>query len=351
MMHYDELLGQALERDITPEEALFLFEETNDMGRFIDLLKCASQVRDKQKGNEFKLWCHLPSMTKGCITKPPCRYCGVAPAAHKKNAPPPAKPEQLAAMAKMAERLGFEGVQPGGGCTGLMGSDAYDDAKVIKDATGLKVYSNYGYDMSEENIIRLKEIGIDRIGAQLEFVHPEMFYKIKPGDNLDGRKKVLALLEKHNVGLDSGLMIGVGESLQDRVDGIFYLKGFKNLVRTSICGFKPMPGTPMQKQMPATSMDIATTLAIMRLALRDVDIEGTFGRDDQLQLWIAAGTNMRLIHGSFRRASQNGHGPRPFFKAETTPVADDYEYVDLLPFYLRMIEEAGMKANLKPLAQ
>lgn len=349
-MNYDQLLDQAPDRAITHEEALYLFEETKDMGRFIDLLKCASQVRDSLMGNVFKLWCHVPSMTTGCISKPPCRYCAVAPAALKKDAPPVAKPEQLAAMAKMAERIGFEGVQPGGGCTGCMGADAYEDAKVIKDATGLKVYSNYGYDMSEENIIKLKEIGIDRIGAQLEFVHAEMFYKIKPGDNLEGRKEVLGLLEKHNVGLDSGLMIGVGESFQDRVDGIFYLKGFKNLVRTSICGFKPMPGTPMQKQMPATSMDIAITLAIMRLVLRDVDIEGTFGRDDQLQLWIAAGTNMRLIHGSFRRANNNGHGSRPFFKAETTPVAEDYEYVDVLPFYLRMIEEAGMVANLKPLA-
>ena len=350
-MNYEKLLEEALDRAVTPEEALYLFEETKSIERFLELLKCASRVRDESMGKVFKLWCHVPSTTTGCITKPPCRYCGVAPAAHKKDAPPGAEPWQLAEMARMAERMGFEGVQPGGGCTGLNGADAVCDARIIKEATGLKVYLNYGYDMSEENIIRLKDIGAERVGAQLEFVHAEMFYKIKPGDNLEGRKEVLALLEKHDMGLDSGLMIGVGESYRDRVDGIFYLKGFKNLVRTSICGFMPMPGTPLQKHQPATSMDIAVTLAVMRLALRDIDIEGTFGRDDQLQLWIAAGTNIRLIHGLFRRARNGAHGRRAFFKAETTPVAGDYEYMDLLPYYLRMIQDAGMTANLKPLSQ
>ncbi len=347
-MNYDPLLTKAENEEITPEEALFLFEETNTTQRFLSLLRCASLVREKHKGREFKLWAHVPSTTTGCITNPPCRYCGIARAAKKEGGRVTAKPEQLAAMAKMARKIGFEGVQPGGGCTGLLGRDAVEDARIIKEASGLKVYSNYGYDMSEENILKLKELGVDRIGAQLEFVHPEAFYRIKPGDHLEKRKEVLELIEKHNVGLDSGLMIGTGETFQDRVDGFFYLKGFKNLVRTSICGFKPIPGTPLEGYQPATSMDIAITLAIMRLVLRDVDIEGAFGRDDQLQLWIAAGINIRLIHGLFRPVNGHGHSHSAFYKAETTPVADGFEYVDLLPFYVRMIKEAGLEPNLRP---
>ena len=347
-MDYDSLLARAETEEITPEEALFLFENTDNMQRFLSLMRCASLVREKHKGKEFKLWAHVPSTTSGCVTAPPCRYCAVARVPQKAAAQSTATPEQLAEVARTARKLGFEGVQPGGGCTGLLGQDAVEDARIIKEASGLKVYSNYGYDMSEENIIKLKELGIDRIGAQLEFVHPEMFYKIKPGDRLEERKEVLKLIEKHNVGLDSGLMIGAGETYQDRVDGMFYLKGFKNLVRTSICGFKPMPGTPLEGHQPASSMDIAVTLAVMRLVLPDVDIEGTFGRDDQLQLWIAAGTNIRLIHGLFRPTGGNGHRHRAFYKAETTPAADGFEYVDVLPFYVRMIQEAGLEPNLRP---
>ena len=348
-MRYDEILNEAKEREISSEEALYLFEEMNSIDRFTSLLKCASYVRDQYKGREFKLWVHIPSTTVGCITHPPCRYCGISRST-KRGQPGHAvtTPEQLATIAGMAEEIGFEGVQPGGGCTGLNGRDAVDDTRIIKRATHLKVYANYGYDMSEENILKLKELGIDRIGAQLEFVHPEMFYKIKPGDNLEKRKEVLQLIERHDVGLDSGLMIGTGESYQDRVDGIFYLKGFKNLVRTSICGFMPIPGTPMESNLPATSMDIAVTLSIMRLILRHVDIEGTFGRDDQLQLWIAAGINIRLIHGLFRPVGRDGNHTKQFFQAETVPVADGFEYVNLLPFYTRMVEEAGLRVNLKP---
>ena len=349
-MNYDEMLNKAREEEISPEEAIFLFEETDCIDRFVNLLQCASYVRDQKKGREFKLWVHVPSTTVGCITNPPCRYCGISRETRKGHPGHiTATPEQLATIAEVAEKMGFEGVQPGGGCTGLNGRDAVDDTRIIKQATNLKVYVNYGYDMNEENILKLKDLGVDRIGAQLEFVHPEMFYKIKPGDDLDKRKEVLQLIEKHNVGLDSGLMIGVGESFQDRVDGFFYLKGFKNLVRTSICGFMPIPGTPMEKYLPATSMDIAITLAIMRLILRDVDIEGTFGRDDQLQLWIAAGTNMRLIHGLFRPAGQGRKQQKSFFRTEAIPVADGFEFVDFIPFYVRMIEQAGMRVNLKSL--
>lgn len=351
-MQFDAILNEARNREISPQEALFLFEQTNRMDRFAKLLQCASYVRDQHKGREFKLWAHVPSTTVGCITNPPCRYCGISRAMQKdRSGRSKATPKQLAAIAAMAEELGFEGIQPGGGCTGLNGRDAVEDARIISAATRIKIYANYGYDMNEQNLLALKELRVNRVGAQLEFVHPKMFYKIKPGDNLEKRKEVLSLIEKHDMGLDSGLMIGVGESYKDRVDGIFYLKGFNNLVRTSICGFMPIPGTPMENYFPATSMDIAVTLAIMRLVLRQVDIEGTFGRDDQLQLWIAAGTNIRLIHGLFTPTVKGGNHRRPFFRADTLPVTEGFQYLNLLPFYVRMIEETGMRTNLNPLSE
>ena len=41
------------------------------------------------------------------------------------------------------------------------------------------------------------------------------------------------------------------------------------------------------------------TMAITRLAHPYADLDGSFGWDDQLQLWITAGTNHRIIHGIF----------------------------------------------------
>jgi len=347
-MVYEEVLEEAKNREITEKEALYLFKYTNNTEKFFSLLKTASYVRDKHLGKEFKLWAHIPSTTKGCVTFPPCRYCWHSSRIRGiKSVNKNASPEEIVKMAKMAEKMGFEGVQPGGGCTGKMGKDAIEDTEIIKRNTNLKVYVNYGYDMCEESILELKKLGVERIGCQLEVINPEIFYRIKPGDNLDKRKQIMEIIEKHGVGLDSGIMIGVGETYQDRVDAIFYLKKFKNLKRTSVCGFLPIPGTPMESELPATSRDIAVTIAIMRLVFRDIDIEGSFGRDEQLQQWIMAGTNIRLIHGLFRlKNSRDGFNKNPF-KGKTVDVTENFQFTNLLPFYLKMIEETGLKPGLK----
>ena len=347
-MNYEKILQEAKNREITREEALYLFQESDDNEKFLSLLKTAGYVREQNLGKEFKLWVHIPSTTEGCITSPPCKYCWNS--SHIKRLKlrnKSASPEELVKIAKMAEEIGFEGVQPGGGCTGKKGRDAVKDTEIIKKNTHLKVYVNYGYDMCKESILRLKELEVERIGCQLEVINPKIFYRIKPGDNLEKRKEIMEIIEKHNVGLDSGIMIGVGESYQDRVDGIFYLKKFKNLKRTSVCGFLPLPGTPMQNELPATTKDIAVTLAITRLIHRDIDIEGAFGRDEQLQLWIMAGTNIRLIHGLFR-PKENGNGFKKISpRGETIEVSKNFQFTNLLPFYLKMISEVGLEVNLK----
>lgn len=347
-MNYRKILEEAKDREITKEEALYLFKNTDNTEKFLSLLETASYVRDKNLGKEFKLWVHVPSTTKGCITSPPCRYCWNSSRNKKvRFMNKSASPEEIVKLVKIAEEIGFEGVQPGGGCTGRMGKDAVEDTEIIKKNTNLKVYVNYGYDMCEENILKLKELGVERIGCQLEVINPEVFYRIKPGDNLDKRKEIMEIIERHNVGLDSGIMIGVGESYQDRVEGIFYLKKFKNLKRTSVCGFLPIPGTPMENRLPATARDIAITIAIMRLVFRNIDLEGSFGRDEQLQLWIMAGTNIRLIHGLFRpKNSKNGFNRDPF-KVKTIDVTENFQFANLLPFYLKIIEETGLKTNIK----
>ena len=347
-MHHEKILEEAKDREITKEEALYLFKETNSAERFLSLLRVAGHVRDQNLGKQFKVWVHVPSTTEGCITSPPCRYCWNSSRIRSlKSRNKSASPEELIEIAKMAEKIGFEGVQPGGGCTGKKGKDAVEDTRIIKKSTNLKVYVNYGYDMSEESILQLKNLGVERIGCQLEAINPQIFYKIKPGDNLEKRKEIMQTIEKHGVGLDSGIMIGVGESYQDRVDGVFYLKRFRSLKRTSVCGFLPIAGTPMQNEIPATTRDIAVTLAIMRLVHRDIDIEGSFGRDEQLQIWIMAGTNIRLIHGLFR-PKENGNGfKRDSFKGETVKVTERFQFINLLPFYLRMVREAGLEVNLK----
>ena len=341
-MEFDEILVDAREREITKEEALFLFDEANDRVKISQLLDTASYVRDENLGKLFKLKAFILSSNQGCSIDPPCRYCGQS-SDKAKFFTKIATAEEVAESAKIAEGIGFKGVQCGGGCSGNKGSEAVEDTRTIRSVTGLDVFVNYGADMSGENILKLKELGVDSIGCSLETINEEVFKKIKPGGGLDERKSVAQMIDEHDVGLASGIMINIGESYQDRVDHIFYLKNFANLKLVYISGFSPIPGTPMENRPPATSFDIAKTMAIVRLVHRDIDLDGSFGRDDQLQLWIMAGANHRLIHGIFE--PKNKMSPHKF-RGEVQDIGENYVFMNILPIYVNMIEETGLKVDL-----
>ena len=342
-MKFEEVLEKAREDEITKEEAQFLFESANEWIKISQLLSTASYVRDKNLGRVFKLDAFILSSNKGCKTDPSCRYCGQA-SQKSKFFTKVATPSEVAESAKIAEQIGFKGVQCGGGCSGYKGTEAVEDTKIVRDSSNLDVFVNYGADMSEENILKLKQLGVGRIGCSFETINEGLFKKIKPGDSLDERKKVAQLIDEHGVSLATGMMIGIGESYIDRVNHIFYLKNFKNVSTIYISGFFPIPGTPMEGYASATAIEIAKTMAITRLAHPYADLDGSFGRDDQLQLWIMAGTNRRIIHGIFE--SKNKIAFSRHFYGEPKQIGEDFIFIDTLPIYLNMIKQMGLNPDL-----
>ncbi len=342
-MEFDEVLEKARDDGITREEALYLFENADDWMKLSQLMSTASYMRDENLGRVFKLDAFILSSNKGCTINPPCRYCGQS-SDRAKLFTKVATPADVAESARIAEQIGFKGVQCGGGCSGNHGAEAVADTKVVTESTSLDVFVNYGADMSEENILKLKELGVGRIGCSFETMNEELFRRIKPGDSLQKRKEVAQLIDEHGVKLATGIMIGIGESYTDRVEHIFQLKNFNNLSTVYISGFFPIPGAAMERYPPATPMDIAKTMAITRLAHPGIDLDGSFGRDDHLQLWMMAGANRRIIHGIFEPVDRATFTRR--FPAESKQIGDDYIFTDILPTYVDMIEQMGLVPEL-----
>ena len=342
-MEFEEILERAKEDAITREDALYLFKNADDLTKISQLLSAAGQVRDENHGRVFKLDAFILSSNKGCNADPPCRYCGQS-SDRAKLFTKVATPADVAESARIAEQVGFKGVQCGGGCSGNHGAEAVADTEVVKDSTSLDVFVNYGADMSDENILKLKELGVGRIGCSFETMNEELFKKIKPGDSLQKRKEVAHLIDEHGVKLATGIMIGIGESYTDRVNHIFELKNFNNLSTVYISGFFPIPGAAMEEYPPATAMDIARTMAITRLVHPDVDLDGSFGRDDHLQLWMMAGANRRIIHGIFEPVDRATFTKR--FPGESKRIGDDYLFTNILPIYVEMIEQMGLIPGL-----
>ncbi len=53
-MKFDEILIEALDRPITKDEALILFEESQRPENYLRLFKAASAVREKECGDLFR---------------------------------------------------------------------------------------------------------------------------------------------------------------------------------------------------------------------------------------------------------------------------------------------------------
>ena len=85
-------------------------------------------------------------------------------------------------------------------------------------------------------------------------------------------------------------------------------------------------------------------MAITRLAHPYADLDGSFGRDDHLQLWIMAGTNRRIIHGIFE--SKNKIAFTKHFYGEQTQIGEDFIFINTLPIYVNMIQEMGLNPDL-----
>ncbi len=343
-MKLTEVLREARKRPIQKEEALYLLERADNWISVLDLMQTARYVRDREVGRLFKLEVAITS-TSECNTNPPCRYCGQS-SEKNKFFREILTPEEVATAAKLLEQIGIRAVEVGGGCSGSGGKEAVDAVRAVKSVSNLSVWVNVGADLSEENMRELKMLGVDSIACTLEVFDETVFKKIKPGDDMNERKRIAKLIDNMEIGLRSGIMIGVGESPETTIEHIFWLKDFRNLVGTGVSGFYPIPGTPMENHLPATSLSIAKTIAIMRLIHRDKDIGGSFARDEQLQLWILAGSNKRIVHGVVRPRIEGEHFARRF-PGDVMPISENFALFNMIPTYSGMIKEAGLESDVQ----
>ena len=144
--------------------------------------------------------------------------------------------------------------------------------KIVKKYTNLEVLVNAGADLTEESIKELKKYGIDTICCNLETVNEELFKKVKPGEELEDRIRVCKLVNKYDIELSTGLLIGIGESYEDRVEHLFYLKNELVVGEVPIMGFNPYKGTPMENHPKCSALEQAKTIAITRLIFPNIRI-------------------------------------------------------------------------------
>ena len=273
-MNYIENLAEKVLNgyDITKEEALRLYSEPLD-----ELCEKADEIRKKFCAQKFDI-CTIINARSGRCTEN-CKFC--AQSSHYKTGIdeyPLLSSDEIAMKAKLdySEGAAHYGIVTSGRTLTDDEVDKVCEAiKKIKAETGISVCASLGL-LNEAQYKKLKDAGLVRVHNNLE-TSENYFPKVCTTHKFSD--KIKAIKAAKNAGLEvcSGGIIGIGESIEDRIDMAFSLRELK-IKSVPVNMLNPIKGTPFAENEKLTSDDLRRTIAIYRFILPDSYVRLAGGR-------------------------------------------------------------------------
>ncbi len=246
-----------------------------------DLFAAASRVREHYRGRVVDI-CSIVNAKSGACSED-CRFC--AQSCHYPSGAqvyPLIEPERMEATAAQARANGarrFCIVTSGRGIE--EGSDLRRIASGIERVTalGLSACATLGT-LTKSQLLFLKEAGLHRYHHNIE-TSREYFPSICTTHTFDER--VALLHEAREIGLStcSGGILGMGESMQDRISMAFSLREL-DVDSVPVNFLMPIEGTPLERITPIEPLHALHALALFRLILPDKEIRVCGGRGNGL---------------------------------------------------------------------
>jgi len=146
--------------------------------------------------------------------------------------------------------------------------------------TSLLPHSNPGL-MSAGWIERLRATN-PSLGLMLETVSPRLLQKGAAHDNAPDkvptlRAKTIEDAGKLGVPFTTGILIGIGETLEERVDSLLAIQRlhqrYGHIQEVIIQNFRAKPEIPMANSPEPSTDELLRTIAVARLLLRDMNIQ------------------------------------------------------------------------------
>ncbi len=161
-----------------------------------------------------------------------------------------------------------------------------DLVPLIEAETGLNVAVSAGI-LTEDQARRLAGGGVHRYNHNLE-TSRSFFPQIATTHTWDERYGTCQLVRRHGMELCCGALLGMGETLEHRVELLGQLQSL-DPTEVPLNFLNPRPGTPLQIRRPLRPLDALRWIALFRLALPGVILRYAGGREITLREFQAMG--------------------------------------------------------------
>jgi biotin synthase len=285
------MTDNGLRRDWTREEIRALFALP-----FSDLIYSAQGVhRQNFPPNEVQISTLLSIKTGGCPED--CAYC---PQAQRYRTGVEASKlmdrDAVIAEARAAKEAGASRF-----CMGAAWREPKDrDLDKVCDmvagvrALGLETCATLGM-LTADHAARLKSAGLDYYNHNLD-TSPEYYGAIITTRVYDDRLQTLAHVRDAGIHVCCGGIVGMGESIEDRVGMIHTLATLpEHPESVPINALVRVAGTPLEDAEPLSPLDFVRTIAVARIAMPKSMVRLSAGREDMSEetqaLCFLAGAN------------------------------------------------------------
>ncbi len=277
------------------EELLKLYDKNLD-----ELIEISNKITRENFNNEVEACSIISAKTGNC--KENCKYCAQSITSSAKiNCHPLLSIEEIKQAAKKAKENGATRF-----CIVTSGKSISDEdfpkilemIKAVKSIKGLHCCASLGF-LTKEQIKQIKETGVERYNHNINT--SENYYKeICTTHSFNDRINMVKNLTEENIEACSGVILGMGETREDRVDMALTLSKL-NPKTVPINILNPIKGTSLENSKNLISEEeILKTICIFRILMPKTILRYASGRCTEFshsaqKLGLIAGINGILI--------------------------------------------------------
>lgn len=265
-----------------------------------ELISVADKLRQEFAGSKIEL-CNIMNAKSGLCDQD-CKFCAQASRHNTGISVYPLKrKKEILEAAQQAKDIGAERFDIVTSGDSLSKEELAIICEAIEEITskiGISMCASLGT-LDKQAFKLLKQAGLSRYHHNIE-TSPSHFSKIVSTHKFQDRINTIKTAKEAGLEVCSGGIIGLGESLEDRIEMAFCLKEL-NVDSVPINALVPIKGTPLEGTNLISCMEVIRTIAIFRIILKDKIIKIAAGRESVLKdfqaLAFMAGANGMLIGG------------------------------------------------------